>query len=511
METTPPALAGLLRSLPERMSHVVRPWAERQPDAPALVEGGRALSYAELALAIERTAQWLRTRGVRAGDRVMLLGENSIALALLVLAAGEADAWPLVVNARISAPEVDAIRIHSGARLVVCTSAVSHDAAAHAQRLGAVKDELPGGWVVGVAALDEAALPEPVHRSGDAQVGALIYTSGTTGAPKGVMLSHHGILFVAAVGGTLRRITPQDRMHGGLPMSHIVGFSVLASGLLAGASIELVARFDAAAVLQTLASGHITRYQGVPTMYQRLLEVAQGPITCPGLRTIGVAGAPLDGSLKAATEAAFGLPLLNGYGITECSPTIAFVRAEDAREDTAVGPPIPGIEVRLVGPQGPEVAMGDVGELHVRGPNVMLGYYRAADATAAAIDSEGWFNTGDLARMEGGSLHIAGRTKELIIRSGFNVYPPEVEAVIAAHPAVALCAVIGRKVPANEEVVAFVQLRPGSTATAEEIRAFTEARLAPYKRPAEVVIRQSLPATPAGKILKHQLAKEASL
>jgi acyl-CoA synthetase (AMP-forming)/AMP-acid ligase II len=325
------------------------------------------------------------------------------------------------------------------------------------------------------------------------------------------MLSHRSVMFTAAIGGVMRGFGPDDRAYGVLPMSHIVGFSsVLIGTLMFGARLELVPRFDAQATLDALRSDGITRLQGVPTLYQRLLEASGGVIACPALRSIGVAGAPLDPALKTAVESAFGLPMHNGYGITECAPTIAFTRMDDPRGDTTVGPPIPGIEVCLKGAAGQEVAPGEVGELHARGPNVMLGYYKAPEATARVVDPQGWFNTGDLARFDGPYLHIVGRTKELIIRSGFNVYPPEVESVLAAHPAVASCAVVGRRVPGNEEVVAFVQLKPGAQAAPQDIAQFAARHLAPYKRPAEVVIKAALPATSAGKILKHELAKEAS-
>ena len=497
---------ALLEALPRRMSHVVLPWAQRSPEALAVVEGARTLSYAQLASAIAEAEEWLKSAGVRPGDRVMLLGENSIALAVLVLAIGGVDAWPLVANARISEREVDAIRTHSGARVVVCTFATSSDAAGHAERLGLRHQAIPGIGAVAVSPVAADAVAEPVYEEAARQVGALIYT---TGAPKGVMLSHRSIMFTAAVGGVLRNFKPDDHVYGVLPMSHIVGFSsVLIGTLMFGACLELVPRFTAQATLQALRSGRITRLQGVPTMYQRLLEVSNGKLDCPDLRSIGVAGAPLDLTLKQQTEAALGLTLHNGYGITECSPTISFTRMDDPRPDTTVGPVIPGVDVKLLGPDG-EMPPGEVGELHVKGPNVMLGYYRAPELTAAALDSNGWFNTGDLARFEGDYLHIAGRTKELIIRSGFNVYPPEVEAVLATHPAVAACAVVGRKVPGNEEAVAFVQLRPGESSTSEQIAEYVGQRLAPYKRPAEVRIKDALPATTAGKILKHELAKEA--
>jgi long-chain acyl-CoA synthetase len=253
---------------------------------------------------------------------------------------------------------------------------------------------------------------------------------------------------------------------------------------------------------------------GVPTLYQRLLEykATAGLNALPRgrLRGLYVAGAPLDPTLKATIEKEFGQPLLNAYGITECAPGISGVRAEAPRQDTSVGTILPGIEVRLVGTGGEPVADGEVGELHVRGPNVMRGYYRAAEATAAAIDGEGWFNTGDLARFAGEALFIAGRTKELIIRSGFNVYPAEVEAVLNAHPAVGQSAVIGRAVHANEEVVAYVQLLPGATATKDDLMAHAARHLTAYKRPSEIVILEALPASSTGKILKHRLPAAAS-
>lgn len=502
---------ALLEALPRRMSHVVLPWVQSSPGAPALVEGSRTLSYAELANAITESEAWLKSVGVRPGDRVMLLGENSIALAVLVLAIGGIDAWPLVANARISEREVDTIRDHSGAKLLICTSATSQEATRHAQRLNLDNQIIPGIGLVGVSALATDVLAEPIYEESARQVGALIYTSGTTGAPKGVMLSHRSLMFTAAVGGVLRNIKPDDHVYGVLPMSHIVGFSsVLMGTLMFGACLELVPRFTAEATLTALKSGRITRFQGVPAMFQRLLDISAGKIDCPNLRTISTAGAPLDLTLKQKTEAAFSLPLHNGYGITECSPTISFTRLNDPRIDTTVGQVIPGVVAKLVGQDGEEVRPGEVGELHVKGPNVMLGYYQSSEQTAAVLDPNGWFNTGDLARFDGEYLHIAGRTKELIIRSGFNVYPPEVEAVISTHPAVAACAVVGRKVTGNEEVVAFIQLRAGQAATSEQIAMHLQQQLAPYKRPTEIRIKDVLPATTAGKILKHELAKEAA-
>jgi long-chain acyl-CoA synthetase len=227
----------------------------------------------------------------------------------------------------------------------------------------------------------------------------------------------------------------------------------------------------------------------------------------PHLRYLYAGGSPLDPALKRTVEERFALPLHNGYGLTETSPTVSQTRLDAPRADTSVGPPIPGVEVRIVDIAERDVDAGAVGELWVRGPNVMRGYYRDPQATAAAITSEGWLRTGDLARQEAdGALFIVGRSKDLIIRSGLNVYPSEVESVLNAHPAVAQSVVVGRQVAdGNEEVVAFVELAAGHDADAAELAAHAAAQLAPYKRPSEIRVMTALPASPTGKVLRGQL------
>jgi len=230
----------------------------------------------------------------------------------------------------------------------------------------------------------------------------------------------------------------------------------------------------------------------------------------PALRIISSSGAPLHAAVKADVEKLFGLPLYNGYGVTECSPNISQAVVEKPRTDTSVGRVLPGVEVKFIGPEGQEVPEGDVGELRVRGPNVMKGYYRAPEETAAAIDAEGWFNTRDLARIADGYLFIVGRTKELIVRFGFNVYPAEVEAVLNNHPQVVRSAVIGRTVQGvdgGEEVIAFVQTKPDSPLTAENMAEHAAKHLAPYKRPSRIHIVSTMPLTPTGKVMKEELAK----
>jgi long-chain acyl-CoA synthetase len=351
----------------------------------------------------------------------------------------------------------------------------------------------------------DAGAPEPAAAQ---PVAALVYTTGTTGKPKGVMLSHRNLLFVAAVSSRLRGLAPGDLAYGVLPVSHVYGLtSVLLGTLYAGACLRLAPRFTPQAMLEAIRNEQLTIVQGVPAMYARLLELcAAEEIRAPLASTLRFAyagGSPLDPVLKREVESLLGVPLHNGYGLTEAAPTVSQTRLDAPRADTSVGHAIPGVEVRVGGPAGAP----EDGELFVRGPNVMQGYYRDAAGTAAVLDADGWLATGDLARRDpDGALFIAGRSKELIIRSGFKVYPLEVETVLNAHPAVTQSAVVGRALPdGNEEVVAFVQPAACHVAALDALAEWAAARLAPYKRPARIVLMDSLPAAANGKVLKHLL------
>ncbi|HEX8603233.1 MAG TPA: AMP-binding protein [Pseudoduganella sp.] len=515
--TLAPAASNAIRTaeLPDRLAGLLAARAARHPAAPALHEGGRDIGYGELWQAVQETAGQLAGLGVRPGDRLLVVGENSLAQVCLVFAAGLCDAWFVCVNARLTAPEVDAIARHCGARRAFYTDGVSPEAAAHGARHGArhlPASALVGRWLAGP--LDADAQPEPVHADGARQCAALLYTSGTTGRPKGVMLSHRSLLYVAAVSATLRRLAPQDRAAGVLPLSHVYGLaSVLLGTLHAGACLHLVPRFTPAGLLRMLAHDGITILQGVPALYARLLEAAAGGPVASRLRFLYAGGSPLAPALKARVEAAFGLPLHNGYGMTETAPTISQTRVDVPRADASVGYPIPGIETRI------DAALG---ELWVRGPNVMLGYYRDAAQTAAVLRPDGWLNTGDVVRQDaGGALFIVGRTKELIVRAGFNVYPLEVETLLNAHPRVVQSAVVGRPVAdGDEQVIAFVEARSdgncGDSATsgnddalAGELSVYLAGQLAPYKLPARIVLLAALPAAASGKVLKGALRELA--
>jgi long-chain acyl-CoA synthetase len=483
----------------------------QSPQRIAVIDDDSIWTYRELQQRVEDVAVGLRSLGIRPGDRMMIVSENCVALAALLLAASQVGAWAIVVNPRLSPREVEQIRVHSDARRMFFTVGISREAASHAAQYQSSVSDLGGLNMISVSALNEAAIAEPVEANAAEQVAVLIYTSGTTGLPKGVMLTHENLLFSARTTADIRRMTEDDKIYLVLPISHIVGISLLIMTLMTGATARLVSKYDPAALAEAIAVEGVTILNGVPATYQRLLEyktVAGIPKLERGsLRLIAVAGAPLDLALKSRVQDEFGLPLLNGYGITECAPGISGVRIDHPRDDQAVGTLLPGIEARVRTVDGIPLANGEIGELHVRGRNVMRGYYRAPELTAKVIDSEGWFNTGDLARFDGDCLYIVGRTKEMIIRSGFNVYPAEVEAVLNAHEDVVQSAVVGRAADGNEEIIAFVQLIPGSPVNPAELMAYIKPQLTSYKRPSEIIVLEALPATSTGKILKHKLAE----
>ena len=513
MELEMPA-SGEFARRPSTVAEIVPYWAARSAESVALVEQARTLTYGELDLLVRDTAGMLDRIGVRPGDRVMLVCENCCAAVALYLACTTLEAWPVMVNARLTDREIDEILAHCGARRAIYTIGVSVRARAHGARHGAITADLNGLGAVMIGPLQEDAEPEPIKPDVTRQVAAVIYTTGTTGRPKGVMLSHGNLLFVARESSAIRGLGREDRVYAVLPVSHILGLTgILISSLLAGAQVHLTSRFDPVSALSALRQDGISLLLGTPAMFAMLVEYATrnglAPIAAPGLRVISAAGAPLDPATKQATEMAFGQTLHNGYGITEASPTITLTRLDAPRSDCSVGRLVPGIEAKLAGPDGREVPAGEVGELYVRGPGIMKGYYKASEETEQAIDPDGWFRTGDLVRLENDHLFIVGRAKEMIIRFGFNVYPAEVEGVLNGHPSVARSAVVGRPGEGGEDVVAFVQWKPGTNATSADLAEHAARQLAPYKRPSAILPIAAMPSSPTGKILKSELAAMA--
>lgn len=506
--------SDLVAELPERLSARIHDNARRIPHQPALVEGSVRWSYRQLSAEITAAAAWLTEQSIRPGDRIMVVSENCRALVVLLLAATELDASVAIVNPRLSASEVDAIALDCQPRRSYYTASVSTEAAQHGLRRKAeihVHESL-GELMISPVDTVEA---DPVYPEGHRQLAALIYTSGTTGRPKGVMLSHRGILYIASISGGMRHLTEGQRVYGVLPMSHVFGLSSVCMGsLYNGACLYVVPKFTPGAVFDALEHEAITVLQGVPAMYAKMLEhlrTRQQPLRKDSLVYISAGGSPLDRETKQRVEAVFNLTLHNGYGLTEASPTISQTRIDQHPQDNTVGAVLPMLEYRIqpldTDAGSKEQASDEVpGELWVRGPNVMLGYYCQPEATAACLTADGWLNTGDIARVDTeGQLYIVSRSKELIIRSGFNIYPPDIEAVLNRHPAVIMSAVVGRQVAGNEEVVAYVQCDPGVVVTEQTLQEFVRDQLAPYKRPARIHIMEQLPATATGKILKGRL------
>lgn len=502
-----------LAGLPDRISNLADYWAAHSPDHPALVDGRGVWTYRQLADVVGITRTWLQGLGVRPGDRLMAVGENSRAFAAVLLVAASLDAWPVLVSARLTAREIDEIKDHCGARRVVFLTTASRQAAEHAKRQDAAVLSVGELGEIGIGAQNEATRPEPLDRDISNRVAALVYTSGSTGHPKGVMLTHRNLLFATAGSAKIRALTPDDRLYSTLPISHVAGLSVaLLGSLMSGATLYLAQRFDPAATCRALETDGVTVLLGTPAMFGLIIEFAKvkgvKSLNFPTLRIISTAGAPLNRTLKSEVETLFGRALQNAYGMTECSPNIAQTRIEAPLSDTSVGPVFPGVQVKLVGPERNPVREGEVGELWVKGPNVMKGYYRDPEGTASAIDSDGWFNTRDLAQLRNGNLYIVGRTKDMIVRFGFNVYPAEVEAVLNAHPAVVRSAVVGRSVQGaqgDEEVLAFVQPAQGSSITRNELAEHAARHLAPYKRPSQIFLIPAMPINANGKVIKSEL------
>ncbi|SFL27939.1 class I adenylate-forming enzyme family protein [Loktanella salsilacus] len=476
---------------------VIAGQAGRSPAATAIIDSAGSTTFAQYDAHITAAAGLLKTAGAQPGDRVLIVAENCLATAVFIFAASRAGAIAVPVNARMTAPEIARVVDHAQPRCIVYTSACSAEAAIHAADASA---QDIGFGPFHMTQLDPAPLDADT-----ADVAVILYTTGTTGAPKGVMLTHANLLFAGNLSMNLRGMTAGDHVYGVLPLTHIFGLaSVLLACAISGATLQLETRFTPAKLHAALLGG-ATVFPAVPQMHALLMQYAadQGLTRLEGakLRYVSSGAAPLDPAWKAKAEGFYGLPLQNGYGMTESTAGVSGTRNTIGSPDTSAGPPLPGIEVRIDAAPG-----ADAGEVLTRGAHVMKGYFRAPDLTAQTVQ-DGWLRTGDLGKLDAaGNLHIVGRAKELIIRGGFNVYPPEVEAALNDHPDVIQCAVIGAKnAVGDEDILAFVQCRDPLAFDTAALSHFAAARLSGYKRPTRIFAVDALPAAPTGKILKHKL------
>jgi len=481
--------------------------AGTRPDSVSLRIDEQTISYRALAEASERVAGLLAAHDVVPGDRVAIMLPNVPEFAAVYYGVLRAGGVVVPMNPLLKAREVSHYLSDSGARLVFAWPAAAEEVAAGLE-------QAPGATIVVVEPDSFDALlagHEPiapvVDRSPD-DTAVILYTSGTTGRPKGAELTHGNLVRnVEVTQSDLVRLTGDDVVFGGLPLFHSFGQTcTLNASMAAGATLLLLPRFGAAAAVDLLASYGATVFAGVPTMYAALVGLPDAP-ELPGLRTCISGGAALPVEVLHRFEEKFGCEVLEGYGLSETSPVASFNRPGRARKPGSIGYPVTGVEMQVVDRSGTPVAVGEVGEIAIRGHNVMKGYWQKPDATAGVLDSEGWFRTGDMGRVDAdGFYFIVDRKKDLIIRGGFNIYPREIEEVLYEHPDVAQAAVVGISHAAyGEEVGAAVVLRPGATVTEVELRDFVKGQVAAYKYPRVVWFVDALPLGPTGKVLKREI------
>ena len=481
--------------------------AAQAPDHPFLFMPDRVMTLGQLAVQVNALEAELRDAGVRLGDRVLVAAENCPEHVALVLACSRVGAWACGVNARMTASELAGFAAKADARVLYFTVGVSEAARQHAQQHDTRESVLP-------ALRRTLADLGATAQTGDLaeRVAAIIFTSGTTGQPKGVMLTHAGLLQFGKVSAQSRQLVPTDRSYAYLPMTHIFGLgTVLMASLHAGAGLLMRSQFDPADVFDALAHQGLTQLQGPPAMFTRLLAWldSQGidHPAAPDLRYVYTGAAPLDLSVKKAIEARFGQPLHHGYGLSEYAGALTLCRKGEWRDDTSAGYLVEGAELRIVDAQGHDLPAGETGEIWMRGVGLMPGYFRDPEITDQVMKPGGWYASGDLGRQDAdGALQVVGRLKEMIIRSGFNVYPGEVEAVFLAWPGVQRAAVAGRKTAdGNEDILAFIEPKPGAQLDLDALKAHAHEHLSPYKRPSVVALVAEMPMTLSGKVLKREL------
>jgi long-chain acyl-CoA synthetase len=490
--------------------------AERRPDHPAVVIDGQSISYRQLWYGARQYAAVLREHGIGAGDRVALLIPNTPHFPMAYYGVLALGATAVPVHALLRAEEVAYVLEDSGAKALVCAGPLLLAGGKGAEIAGVDVFTVMAGEDTTSRRLDhEAAQATPIERYEmvDAEdVAVILYTSGTTGKPKGAMLTHLNLLMnVEALALSAFDIGPDDRVLGCLPLFHSFGQTVaMNTSFRVGATVVMLPRFDGAEALRLLGEEQCTIFMGVPTMYVALLAAAKQAATLPQLRFSVSGGASLPLKVLEDFEALFQSPVYEGYGLTETSPVATFNQKDWPPKPGTIGRPIWGVDVEIARAEVEKtielLPVGELGELVVRGHNVMKGYLNRPDATAEVM-VDGWFRTGDLGTKDAdGYLTIVDRKKDMVLRGGYNVYPREVEEVLLRNPAIAQVAVIA--VPherLGEEVCAVIVPAEGVTPDADEIVAWSKEMLAAYKYPRRVEFVDAFPLGPSGKVLKREL------
>jgi long-chain acyl-CoA synthetase len=482
--------------------------AAMYPDHPAIRLDDDVLRYADLDDAASRVVSLLREHGVQSGDRVGLMLPNIPEFAIVFYGILRAGGIAVPMNPLLKRREVDYYLTDSGAKVLFAWHEVATEAEAGSKAAGTEHVPVAPGEFRTLISTRQPA-PDPVSKDGS-DTAVILYTSGTTGRPKGAELTHAGLNANQAVSArTLFRIGPDDVLMGCLPLFHVFGLTCgLNTAIANGATLTLIPRYAPAKALEVIARDGVTVYEGVPTMYAAMLGVpGREEYDVSTLRTCVSGGAALPVEVLRAFEEAFGCIILEGYGLSETSPVASFNHPDATRKPGSIGTPIEGVRMRVVDDARRPVQPGEIGEIQIGGHNVMKSYWNKPDATAQTIDADGWLSTGDMARQdEDGYFFIVDRKKDLLIRGGYNVYPREVEEVLYEHPAVAEAAVVGiPHASLGEEIGAAVALKPGTTATPDELRDFVKTRIAAYKYPRAVWIVDNLPKGPTGKIQRRDV------
>lgn len=511
--------------MPNSIVEAVATRAQQQPERTAIIFDGERISYGQLYADVERFARALVISGLKQGDRVGLFLENSPVFAIAYLGAHLAGGVVTLINTQYRQVELSHILTDAAVRF--CVTSPAGSAELGLLSLPALSQQIIVGQEDPVAESAQCVAYEAFLGRGDSPDGAAIaltvptgdapaiigYTSGTTGRAKGALLLHRNLIANITAITTAWRWTPDDRLLLTLPLFHTHGLTVGLHGtLFTGGSAVLRRKFDAADVLAAFdADPAISLFFGVPTMYGRLVAEVQQREVPRHLPRLFVSGsAPLSPHLFAEFEHIFGQLILERYGMTETGMNLTNPHDGERRAGT-VGGPFPGQEARVVDVASREILPpGEIGEIEVRGPHVFAGYVNRPDATAEAFSQDGWFKTGDLGWVsDDGYFTITGRARELIISGGYNIYPREIEDVLATHPAVAEVAVLGAAdEDMGEQVVAVVVPKTGETPLAEDIITYCRERLASYKKPRRVVFVTTLPRNALGKVQKHVLSAQ---
>jgi len=481
--------------------------AERDPDHVAIKLDDIELSYGALDGASAHIAGLLHEHGFSSGDRVGIMLPNVPYFPVIYYGVLRAGGIVVPMNPLLKKREVAYYLSDSGAKLLFAWHGFAEDAEAGAAEAGAeCLLVTPGEFEQQVG----AATPDTtVVDTADDDTAVLLYTSGTTGQPKGAELTHANLTLNAQGSRDLFDLGSDAIVLGALPLFHSFGQTCGMNATIGGGgTLTLIPRFDPGKALEIMQRDKVNVFQGVPTMYGAMLHHPEREsYDVSSLKLCGSGGSAMPVELLHGFDEAFGCKILEGYGLSETSPVASFNHADRERKPGSIGTPIKNVEMKVVDDEGDEVAQGEVGEIVIRGYNVMKGYWQRPDATAETI-IDGWLHTGDMGRVdEDGYFYVVDRKKELIIRGGYNVYPREVEEVLYEHPDVREAAVLG--VPHDEygeEVGAAVALKEGATTSPDELREYVKGQVAAYKYPRLVWLVDDLPKGPTGKILKREIA-----